>query len=124
MDFIDDDAGPKQITALANPPSVHCDTSGASRGGKHLFGYPVPSIVLRVKDREVLADYFVIGVPFDTFSTRIPGRDKSILVEHKNRIVGHALDEVSKLPLAVVQPGKYIPNFLGSYFDSLLKTVV
>ena len=119
MDLIDDDAGPKQITALANPPSIHCDTSGASGGGKDLFGYPVPSIVLRVKDREVLADYFFIGVPFDTFSTRIPSRDQSILVKHKNRIVGHALDEVTKLPLALVELGKYITNFLSSYFASL-----
>jgi hypothetical protein len=72
VDFIDDDASPKQITAFANPPSIHCDTSGASGGGKDLFGYPVPSIVLRVKDREVLADYFVTGVAFDTFSKEAP----------------------------------------------------
>jgi hypothetical protein len=29
VDFIDDEASPKQITAFANPPSIDRDTSGA-----------------------------------------------------------------------------------------------
>ena len=52
-------------------------------------------ILERIEAREVLADNFVGAIPLDALRTNVPRRDMSARIEHEDRVVAHALDDVA-----------------------------
>ena len=100
MNGINDDAGPKTRTVLANPPVLLFETPSASGSGECFLRDPGEPIFFRIEARKVLPDDLRTRIAFDSFCSWVPVGDMSFSIEHENCVVDDALHQHPKRPLA------------------------
>ena len=92
-DRVDDDIGPELRPVLADAPTFLFEFAGALGDFEGALGESFRAIFLGVEAREILADDFGLLVSLETLGARIPARDRTVGVEHVDRIVGDRVDE-------------------------------
>ena len=99
---VDDDARQKGAAVLANAPALRFVFSGLRGGGEGGFRNTALAIFRGVETREMLADYFRLGVPLDPLRSGIPTDDMAGPIEHENRVIGHPGDQKLKRSFALL----------------------
>src|SRR3954453_23227554 len=72
----------------------------------------------------MLSDNFVRRVMLDALRSGVPARHNTFCIEHEDRVVRNALNEMPELTFALVQLGKDIPDFLSPLVDTLFQRFV
>src|SRR5687767_15633906 len=93
MQCRDDDVGPEARTVFADAPTLVLEASDPGGFVELEVGKPFFDFLTWIKNREVLADYLVGGVPLEPLSTGVPAQDVAIGVESENGVVVDALDQ-------------------------------
>src|SRR5690606_30973982 len=94
---VDDDRCKKTAADLSNAPSFRFVASLAPRRFKRFGGNSGRPVLLCIKRTEMFADDFIGRVALDPPRSGIPGRDQSLGIELKNRIID---DRFEKAPVA------------------------
>src|SRR5215213_7027188 len=124
MDSVDRHTRPEPLSALPYAPAFHLESSGAARRTERHLGKPAVAILLSVEAGKMLSDNLVRCVMLDALGTGIPARHNAVGVEHEDRVICDALDEMTELTFALVQLGKNIRDFAGPLHDTLFQRFV
>src|SRR5579883_1502978 len=103
MDRINDNIGPEDRSILAQAPGFRLETAFPRRRMKRARRRSRRAVGLGIKTREMVPDDFVGCIAFDALRAGIPAYDISVRIQHEDRIVRHAADELPELPLAFAQ---------------------
>jgi hypothetical protein len=102
-DRVDDDARPEQRPVLAHPPALAFIGAVLERRIQRELRNPAAAFILGVEAGEMLADDLIGGIALGGLGAGIPVGDDSVLVEHVDGIIAHALDEHAEALLAFEQ---------------------
>src|SRR5438270_5066168 len=86
---------PEARSILPHAPAFVLEATNTRRFAKLKLGEPLCDAFGGIKNRKVLADYFVRGVALEALRSRVPAEDVTIGIEREDRVIVDAFDKQS-----------------------------
>src|SRR6267143_1733728 len=101
----EDHVGPEAGAVLAHAPTFVFHTSLRRRSLQQVLRPSAGYVLGCVEDRKMLADNLLGAVPLGALGAWVPRCHASGWIEHENRVVGDAIDELTIAGFALAQAG-------------------